>query len=244
MTDSIPKFVTDLAEKNLKALSLWNMYVQCDTYVEPLHAPDTRRALLIDYLREGQNRQYALIGLAPGYAGARFSGEPFNDEAHIHAKTGIRLSKRVQPWQEETSRVVQSAFGALNIRNDVVCWNALPFHPYNQGEPLTNRDPKWTEIVDHGIPFLARFLELIRPGTVIPVGRMAERALDVMKVPHARYVRHPSHGGSSLFLRGLLTTVEEQEANRRAKEEQLRAPSGSDIAGRREETGIPEGQQS
>jgi hypothetical protein len=184
------------------------MYAQTDPNLDTTGATHQRRVALIDYLEWRKGVPYALVGLAPGYAGARFSGEPFNDELHLFERTGFRFSQRVTPWREETSTVVQSALSRLAITDATVSWNALPFHPYEEKKPLVNRTPDWEEVEQHGLHWLQKFLYLLDPGIVIPVGRIAERAVRTIGVTNvAPYVRHPSHGGANLFFRGLLTIV-------------------------------------
>lgn len=210
MISSIHRFIDQL-EDYIPPHGLWNMYTQFNLALEEMDYPEKRRVLLQEYLEKKVGAKYALIGLAPGYAGARFSGEPFNDEVHVFQRTGLRLSRRIQPWQEDTSATVQTALQRLAITDDAIAWNAIPWHPYDEAKPLGNRTPTWDEVRDYGLPWLDTFIRITKPGIVIPVGRIADRALEVLSVStpmvRAKYVRHPAHGGAQLFFRGLHTVV-------------------------------------
>jgi hypothetical protein len=74
----------------------------------------------------------------------------------------------------------------------VLLWNVVPTHP---GTACSNRPPTRAE-VRAGLPFARRLAEGRR---VLGVGRIAAEALG------ARYVRHPSHGGATVFRETLET---------------------------------------
>ncbi len=85
----------------------------------------------------------------------------------------------------------------LGVEEDVLLWNVVPTHPHRRGEPCSNRPPTRAEI-EAGAPFLA---ELARGRRVVPVGRVAERAVGLPGV------RHPSHGGARAFRYGLVQVL-------------------------------------
>ena len=217
--DAISAFVTQLAMYPRVPLA-FNPWFDYDEERDLVGAPTMRQKALSVMLHTADKPKYAIVGLAPGYAGARFSGVPFVDEHHIEAWLGIRTSTRTQPWSENSATVVIAALKRLDILDETVMWNAFPFHPHELGKPMTNRTPTTDEIRVHGLPLLARFLETVSPGTVIPVGRAAERAVhkwteDYRGVPAtqgqlpliAPYVRHPSYGGEAAFNAGLISIV-------------------------------------
>ena len=74
----------------------------------------------------------------------------------------------------------------FGIEDDVLLWNVVPTHP---GSPRSNRPPTAREVED-GLPFVRA---LARNRVVVPVGRIAERALGLDGI------RHPSHGGAEAF---------------------------------------------
>jgi uracil-DNA glycosylase len=74
----------------------------------------------------------------------------------------------------------------------------VPHHPHAPGKPLSNRRPTVAEVAA-GAMFAERALELLRPRTVVAVGRIAESVLG----PRAAYVRHPANGGGAAFAAGM-----------------------------------------
>ena len=128
-----------------------------------------------------------LVGEAAGYRGARVSGLPFTSERLLTGRGPA----------EATATIVHRVLAELGVEEDVLLWNAVPTHPHHAGEPASNRRPTPSE-VQAGAPFLA---ELARGRRVVPVGRVAERALGV------RGIRHPSHGGAQAFREGLVEVL-------------------------------------
>jgi uracil-DNA glycosylase len=80
----------------------------------------------------------------------------------------------------------------------VILWNTVPTHPHRPGEPLSNRRPAVAE-VEAGAEFARRLIALVRPATVVAVGRIAEAVLG----EGATYVRHPANGGGAAFAEGM-----------------------------------------
>jgi hypothetical protein len=140
-----------------------------------------RRVRLGAYLEARRDAPFTLVGEAAGYRGARVSGIPFTSERQL---TGTGPA-------EATATIVRRVLGELGIEERVLLWNLVPTHP---GTETSNRPPTRAE-VDAGRPFLA---ELARGRRVLPVGRLAERALGIPGI------RHPSHGGAAAFRAGLV----------------------------------------
>ena len=152
-----------------------------------------------------------MIGEAAGYAGSRFSGVPFTDEAHLVGPTPLswaglergflRTSRDERPLLREVSAgVVRRALGA---RLDVAFWNVVPWHPVGPRGPLSNRLPP-RAVRQAGLELLRLALERVWPeARPIAVGRVAERALRDLGLAGPPYLRHPAHGGAAAFLAGL-----------------------------------------
>ena len=136
---------------------------------------------LAAYLESRRDAQILLVGEAAGYRGARISGIPFTSERQL---TGAGPA-------EATATIVHRVLSELGFEDRALLWNVVPTHP---GTERTNRAPTRAEI-EAGRAFLD---ELARGRRVLPVGRLAERALGV------RGVRHPSHGGARAFRAGLV----------------------------------------
>jgi uracil-DNA glycosylase len=143
-----------------------------------------RRGRLVEYLEARRSAPLLLVGEAAGYRGARVSGLPFTSERQL---TGTGPA-------EATATVVHRVLAELGLEEDVLLWNLVPTHPHRPGNPASNRPPRREEI-RAGQPFL----EALAVGRqVVPIGRLAQRALG------GPYVRHPSHGGAAAFRRALL----------------------------------------
>jgi uracil-DNA glycosylase len=142
-----------------------------------------RRKRLSDYLSRQAGARLLLVGEAAGYRGARVSGVPFTSERQL---TGAGPA-------ESTATIVHRVLAELGIEDDVLLWNVVPTHPHRPGEPASNRRPRAEEVAASR-PFLE---ELARSRQVVPVGRVAEAALDI------EGIRHPSHGGAAAFRDGL-----------------------------------------
>jgi len=147
------------------------------------HGAEARCHRLRTYLEARETAPVLLVGEAAGYRGARVSGIPFTSERQLTGRGPA----------EATATIVRRTLAALGLERETLCWNVVPTHPHLPGQSASNRRPSRAEInVSRG--FLE---ELSRKRRVIPVGRLAERALGVPGV------RHPSHGGAQAFRDGL-----------------------------------------
>jgi hypothetical protein len=148
-----------------------------------------RKLALRHYLTSHWSAQAILVGEAPGKDGARWSGVPFTSQRQL---TGLGP---VEPSATTVHRVLSD----LHSAQDVLLWNASVLFPPN------NRDPRRAEV-----DACAHLLKLVCRGrTTYAIGRYAQIATG------APYIRHPSHGGASLFAEGLRIA--------------LRSPPGVDV---------------
>lgn len=170
----VETFVSDLAAARIGAT--FNFYRDGER-------AKLRRARLTSYLDARREARLLLVGEAAGYRGARVSGIPFTSERQL---TG-------EPPGEASATIVRGVLAELGLAEDVLLWNVVPTHPHRAGRPASNRAPTKGEI-EAGMRFVR---ELARGRTVVAIGRVAQRALG------GPYVRHPSHGGASLFRAGL-----------------------------------------
>lgn len=145
------------------------------------------RKRLTDYLSRQARAQLLLVGEAAGHRGARVSGLPFTSERQL---TGTGPA-------EATATIVHRVLRELGLEDDVLLWNVVPTHPHRPGEPASNRRPRAEEVAASR-PFLD---ELAHGRQVVPVGRLAEAALE------SEGIRHPSHGGAAAFRDGLARLV-------------------------------------
>jgi uracil-DNA glycosylase family 4 len=139
------------------------------------------RHRLAAYLASHRQAPILLVGEAPGYRGTRVSGIPLTSERQL---TGSGPT-------EATATIVHRVLAELGLENEVLLWNLVPTHP---GDERSNRRPTAEEIAASA-PFLA---QLERGRRVVAVGRLAQQALG------GPYLRHPSHGGASIFRAGMV----------------------------------------
>lgn len=181
-------------------------------YGQRTSANAIRRSNLRRYLQEMARRgpHTLLIGEAPGYRGCRLTGVPFTSERIIlDDAPGRRLfgesrgyrktSERAKLTGEQSATIVWSVLKSIDPLP--LLWNALPFHPHDDGDPWTNRTPLTTELA-LGAPFLRILLDIFSPETVVGVGNKAAQILRRRDIAH-RKVRHPSYGGKGDFTRGI-----------------------------------------
>src|SRR6266566_361480 len=98
----------------------------------------SRTANLVDYLRSRRQPRLLLVGEAPGYRGCRFSGIPFTSERSLPPDRWSSLQHH--GWLEPSATVVHRSLARLDIEADTLQWNAMPWHPADDGL-LTNRTP-------------------------------------------------------------------------------------------------------
>ncbi len=175
-----------------------------------------RRHNLSLYLRRMAERQprLLLLGEAPGYRGCRVTGVPFTSESILldeacplglfGAAAGFRGGGgRLQ--REASATAVWSALADLNRLP--LLWNAFPYHPHRPDEPDSNRPPTAAELAT-GREFVVLLLDLFAIERVIAVGNKAAVALEQWGIDAAK-VRHPSHGGQTIFRRELTVLLAE-----------------------------------
>lgn len=198
--DPIAHFVAGLARAQIGTTT--NQYAVEDPALDRPGGSATRRANLEDHLRARISPRLLLVGEAPSYQGARFSGVAFTSERD-HLAREHWTSTRPDGWKEPSATIVHRTLRELGLEETTILWNAVPTHPAKDG-PLTNRPPTEREI-QAGREWLDRLVALVAPRLVVAVGQSAAKAL-----PGVPVIRHPAHGGASLFRRGLIGLVRDQ----------------------------------
>jgi uracil-DNA glycosylase len=143
-----------------------------------------------------------LVGEAPSYRGGRLTGIPFVSERIMLDVLGNRYRKATpgpEVSTEASATMVWAAIRGLNPRP--LLWNAFPFHPFDRGNPRTNRIPTASELLI-GQDFLRALMRLFDFRRVVAIGNLAARSLTAMAIAHER-VRHPSQGGKRKFVEGI-----------------------------------------
>lgn len=153
-----------------------------------------------------------LIGEAVSYRGGRLSGIAFVSEAVMLGGVGTRSGpmlgaergyRKATPGPKlSTEASATMVWGTIrDIEPLPLLWNAFPFHPFQPGNPLSNRAPSANELLI-GERFIARLLRLFAFERLVAIGNHASFSLQRMGIEHTK-VRHPSQGGKNLFVEGM-----------------------------------------
>ncbi len=181
-----------------------------------------RQKQLTDYLSRRMGKaKMILIAEACGYQGGHFSGIAMTCERMIlnqHPKVnsqmilgyqGKRTSRPdspliVKPTQKEkgfnepTDSVVWSACLEAGLAPDeFILWNIFPFHPYKNGNLLSNRTPTDEELAI-GLTFTKELIAMAEGLPLFAIGRKSEMTLSEAGLP-ATGLRHPANGGANIF---------------------------------------------
>lgn len=199
----------------------WSEFdTSCDIGEE---APVIRSATFKRYLELRTKAKYLFIAEGLGYQGGHFSGiaitserillghHPDVDQKSVlgewdYAKTRtsdptsplLNNSQKQKGFNEPTDTAVWNALNRHGLAAfDVILWNIFPFHPYKEGNLLSNRTPSNTEL-DEGIEYAKMLMELVPDMKVVAIGQKAATTLarygvDCVAVPH------PSMGGANRF---------------------------------------------
>lgn len=152
--------------------------------------------------------RFLLIGEAPGYQGCHFSGVPFTNEKLLlegrvpRVTCNLRITQRERPWSEPSATIMWRTLHEVGIASVTVMWNAFAWHPFKNGEPMSNRAPTMAEL-QAGAPVLKAVLEHFAGASVIACGRVAYGALKSLGIDVTCAVRHPSMGGATEFREGM-----------------------------------------
>jgi uracil-DNA glycosylase len=182
-----------------------------------------RRRNLRLYLEQmfGIGPRMLLIGEAVSYRGGRLTGIAFVSESvmlgGVETRSGPILGadrgyKKATPGPKlSTEASATMVWGTIReIEPLPLLWNAFPFHPFNPGNPLSNRAPSAAELLT-GERFIARLMKLFGFEQVVAIGNSASLSLQRMNIDHTK-VRHPSQGGKNLFVEGMARLSQKENA--------------------------------
>ena len=147
------------------------------------------RKHLKDYLEKRKDANTLLVGEAPGYNGCAKTGVPFTSDSG-----------------EPSSKIIQNFFirEFNGPRDDVLIWNAFPFHPHKKEDNNTNRTPNAKEL-KIGIDYLKQLFQTFP--NIVCVGAIGNTAYNALKKIELDYapskIRHPAHGGKKECEEGL-----------------------------------------
>jgi uracil-DNA glycosylase len=211
--NDIAMLIHDLAAIEPSSADVFNQY----------HAEDNpnnaiRRANFTLYLQQIAARQpkTLLVMEAPGYRGSRLTGVPVTSRKVLlegiptlklfGAENGfqdVADSGFEHIYSEQSATIVWNTLAEL--RHVPLIWNTFPFHPRENGKPLTNRRPRKRE-TELGGKFLQRVIDLFTPELVIAVGNVAYETLTDIGISSTK-IRHPAQGGKNDFVAGLRVLI-------------------------------------
>ncbi|HYS55854.1 MAG TPA: uracil-DNA glycosylase [Thermoanaerobaculia bacterium] len=169
-----------------------------------------RRENLRLYLEQIVEPRMLLVGEAPSYRGGRLTGIAFTSEQIMLCGVDGRFLGQDRGFRKATPGPKRSTEASATmvwatiktIEPLPLLWNAFPFHPFDRGNPFSNRLPTAAELLI-GAPILETLLEYFPIDCIVAVGNLAERSLARLGIPHTK-VRHPSQGGKRKFVEGVL----------------------------------------
>lgn len=182
-----------------------------------------RRRNLRLYLEQmaGIAPRMLLIGEAVSYRGGRLTGIAFVSESvmlgGVQTRSGPILGadrgyKKATPGPKlSTEASATMVWGTIKeIEPLPLLWNAFPFHPFNPGNPLSNRAPSAAELLI-GERFIAKLMKIFGFTQLVAIGNSASLSLQRMHIEHTK-VRHPSQGGKNLFVEGMARLSQKERA--------------------------------
>ncbi len=170
-------------------------------YTDPIRRRNLRRYLeALDEI----GPDTMLIGEAPSYRGGRLTGVPFTSErimlSGVLPGSGYRKATPGPEMSTEASATM--VWSTIRKMNPLpLLWNAFPFHPFQRGNPRSNRLPSMSELLV-GQDFIRMLMRLFDFPHVVAIGNCASLSLSRMNIAHER-VRHPSQGGKQKFIDGM-----------------------------------------
>lgn len=202
--DRVGRFVRQLSEMHFAGS--FNPYSDHCDHSDAPSASSIRRdnlSMALDSaIRRGVHSIW--IGRDLGYRGGRRTGLPFTDDKSLRFwKQLLDISpQRATTGPEVNEKSASTVWPvALGLNTQIFLWNAFPFHPFEPGNPFSNRCHTRLE-ADSCAFTLHWLLENLRPARVIAIGLDSSKALARARINHAM-VRHPSYGGQAKFRAGI-----------------------------------------
>lgn len=189
---------------SLRFKDVFNPYsMRCPVY-DAKDAPQRRARTLEQILEAASSTDLdsLWIGRDLGYRGGRRSGLALTDDEHVtvHARRWGIDAERFTTGDAMPERTARTIWGVLDaIHRPVFLWNVFPLHPYEPGEPFTNRAHNARERAT-GEEVLSELLKLLRPRRLVTLGLCARKTAEHLFDGEVVTLRHPSYGGHNIFL--------------------------------------------
>jgi len=201
---TVNEFVDELSSISLP--NVFNPYRDVCSISDHTASPSLRCQNLALFLNAILKREVRSLWLGRdlGYRGGRRTGIALTDEFHLDVLQNtfgiyglVKATVDEEPTKERTATEVWKALS--RIGKPVLLWNAFPFHPFDEGDPLSNRKHTAQEF-DVCRHILRTLFEWLEPTTIVALGADAQAAVSDMGYQCHR-VRHPSYGGQADFSR-------------------------------------------
>lgn len=174
----------------------------CGDHDHP-ESPAIRRFNLERYLNVVAKNDLEAIWLGRdcGYRGGRRTGIALTDEVHLSLLDhrlglgGLAKATIGQPVKERTATEVWKVICEVDAK--VFLWNVFPFHPYENGNSMSNRRHSKREF-NYCKDLLIVLLEWLQPKRIIALGADSYNAMQKLGFETSQ-VRHPSYGGHIEF---------------------------------------------
>lgn len=201
---TVDEFVDEL--RSISLPNVFNPYRDVCDFSDHPASPTLRCQNLAFFLKamlRSESRSL-WVGRDLGYRGGRRTGIALTDECHLDVLQDtfgvfgiVKATLDANATKERTATEVWKLLS--QIKQPVLLWNAFPFHPFDQGEPLSNRrhTAQEFELCRH---ILTTLVDWLQPTTIIALGADAEAAVSSIGYECQR-VRHPSYGGQTDFAR-------------------------------------------
>ncbi|MCU1413657.1 MAG: hypothetical protein JWN80_997 [Microbacteriaceae bacterium] len=151
-----------------------------------------------------------LLAEAPGWRGMTVTGIPFTSVKQLLTRPGLitagaegdgfELPADPPALWEASSAVVWNTIAGWT-GPPPTSWPVYPHHPFERGNPLTNRTPRPAE-VRGGTAIALHLADALGIELIVSVGRKAQAAMLASGVETIA-VRHPAQGGAAIFARQL-----------------------------------------
>lgn len=202
---NITKFLAELATISLP--SVFNPYNDICPHRDLPGAAKLRRqnlqAMLQSLLDVGADTVW--MGRDLGYRGGRRTGLALTDESHLPWVARVYRGAnavRTTRGDEVSERTAAEIWGALpQLDIPPLLWNVFPFHPHEEGDAMSNRKFKASELaqVEDINALLFRELNIRR---AVSIGQDAAQYAKRFGLK-VSIVRHPSYGGTKEFRQGI-----------------------------------------
>ena len=196
------QYVAELSKLNF--VNTFNPYSNRCAIHDLDEAPLTRSQALQAMLEAATEQEIdsIWIGRDLGYRGGRRTGLALTDDVHIHThaerwELSIERPTKGEMVTEQTAAVVWRVLSQVKV--PVFLWNVFPLHPYEPGNPFSNRSHNARERRS-GEEFLSELILLLKPCQLVAIGNDAAHTVYRLRNQHGFIkVRHPSYGGQTQF---------------------------------------------